>query len=190
MYAPQSGDPAENPAHTIERDLADEKIDLAILWGPMAGFLVAQARRLSGMASGAVRAGSRDQVRLRDLDGRALRREGMERHARPVDRQPRARACAGFSQASSCRWSTPRARSLRTSARPSVCAPMACPSAFPCRSNSNGRTLSARESNHEDPGRSRLCRRQTARSRHRRARRTARRRSAGRDQGERRVPHR
>lgn len=40
MYSPQSGDPAENPAHTIERDLAAEKIDLAILWGPMAGFLV------------------------------------------------------------------------------------------------------------------------------------------------------
>ena len=40
MYAPQSGDPAENPAHTIERDLEADKIDLAILWGPMAGFLV------------------------------------------------------------------------------------------------------------------------------------------------------
>jgi quinoprotein dehydrogenase-associated probable ABC transporter substrate-binding protein len=40
VYSPQSGDPAENPAHTIERDLAAEKIDLAILWGPMAGFLV------------------------------------------------------------------------------------------------------------------------------------------------------
>ncbi|HEY7639453.1 MAG TPA: quinoprotein dehydrogenase-associated putative ABC transporter substrate-binding protein [Steroidobacteraceae bacterium] len=40
MYSPQSGDPAENPAHTIERDLANETIDLAILWGPMAGFLV------------------------------------------------------------------------------------------------------------------------------------------------------
>jgi hypothetical protein len=40
VYSPQSGDPAENPAHTIERDLDGEKIDLAILWGPMAGFLV------------------------------------------------------------------------------------------------------------------------------------------------------
>ncbi len=40
MYSPQSGDPAENPAQLIERDLAAEKIDLAILWGPMAGFLV------------------------------------------------------------------------------------------------------------------------------------------------------
>ena len=42
VYSPQSGDPAENPAHTIERDLDAEKIDLAILWGPMAGFLVAR----------------------------------------------------------------------------------------------------------------------------------------------------
>ena len=40
VYSPQSGDPAENPAHIIERDLADETIDVAILWGPMAGFLV------------------------------------------------------------------------------------------------------------------------------------------------------
>jgi quinoprotein dehydrogenase-associated probable ABC transporter substrate-binding protein len=40
VYSPQSGDPAENPAHTIERDLAADKIDVAILWGPMAGFLV------------------------------------------------------------------------------------------------------------------------------------------------------
>ena len=40
MYAAQSGDPAENPAHVIEQDLGAGKIDLAILWGPMAGFLV------------------------------------------------------------------------------------------------------------------------------------------------------
>ncbi|MBL8270045.1 substrate-binding domain-containing protein [Steroidobacter sp.] len=40
MYAPQSGDPAENPAHTIENDLASGKIDAAIVWGPIAGFLV------------------------------------------------------------------------------------------------------------------------------------------------------
>ena len=40
MYAAQSGDPAENPAHTIEQDLAAGKIDLAIVWGPIAGFLV------------------------------------------------------------------------------------------------------------------------------------------------------
>lgn len=42
MYAPQSGDPAENPAHTIEQDLAAGKIDMAIVWGPIAGFLVGQ----------------------------------------------------------------------------------------------------------------------------------------------------
>ena len=40
MYAQQSGDPAENPAHTIEQDLAAKKIDVAIVWGPIAGYLV------------------------------------------------------------------------------------------------------------------------------------------------------
>lgn len=42
MYAPQSGDPNENPAHTVEQDLAAGKIDMAIVWGPIAGFLVGQ----------------------------------------------------------------------------------------------------------------------------------------------------
>jgi ABC-type amino acid transport substrate-binding protein len=40
MYAPQSGDPAENPAHIIAQDLDTGKIDLAIVWGPIAGYLV------------------------------------------------------------------------------------------------------------------------------------------------------
>ena len=89
MYAPQSGDPAENPAHIIERDLAADKIDLAILWGPMAGFLVGRHSASPAWRAVPFAPDQRDQVRLRDLDGRALRREGMERHARPVDRQSR-----------------------------------------------------------------------------------------------------
>lgn len=40
VYTPQSGDPAESPAHVIEQDLAAGKIHAAIVWGPMAGFLV------------------------------------------------------------------------------------------------------------------------------------------------------
>jgi quinoprotein dehydrogenase-associated probable ABC transporter substrate-binding protein len=40
VYAPQSGDPAETPAHVVEQDLASGKIDAAIVWGPIAGFLV------------------------------------------------------------------------------------------------------------------------------------------------------
>lgn len=40
VYAPQSGDVHENPAYIIERDLSEKKIDVAILWGPMAGYLV------------------------------------------------------------------------------------------------------------------------------------------------------
>ena len=39
FYAPQSGDPAESPAHVVEQDLAAGKIDMAIVWGPIAGFL-------------------------------------------------------------------------------------------------------------------------------------------------------
>ena len=90
--------------------------------GTDGGFPGCATRRVPGLARGAVRAGSRDQVRLRDLDGRALRREGMEGHARPVDRHARSRACAEFSQAFSCRCSTRTAMSPRTSARPSACA--------------------------------------------------------------------
>ena len=40
VYAPQSGDPAEAPAHVIERELTAGNIDGAIMWGPIAGFLV------------------------------------------------------------------------------------------------------------------------------------------------------
>jgi len=39
IYAAQSGDPSEHPANIIERDLAAGNIDLAIVWGPVAGFL-------------------------------------------------------------------------------------------------------------------------------------------------------
>jgi quinoprotein dehydrogenase-associated probable ABC transporter substrate-binding protein len=39
-YAQQSGDPHENPASIIGRDLSAGKIDVAIVWGPIAGFLV------------------------------------------------------------------------------------------------------------------------------------------------------
>ena len=48
VYAPQSGDPAESPAHIIEQDLAAKKIDAAIVWGPIAGYLV---RRHTGSPS-------------------------------------------------------------------------------------------------------------------------------------------
>jgi quinoprotein dehydrogenase-associated probable ABC transporter substrate-binding protein len=40
LYAEQSGDPAEHPSGIIERDLTAGKIDVAIVWGPVAGFLV------------------------------------------------------------------------------------------------------------------------------------------------------
>lgn len=39
FYAPQSGDVEEHPASIVERDLANGTIDVAIVWGPVAGFL-------------------------------------------------------------------------------------------------------------------------------------------------------
>jgi hypothetical protein len=40
FYAAQSGDPHENPALIVERDLSAGVIDVAIVWGPVAGSLV------------------------------------------------------------------------------------------------------------------------------------------------------
>ena len=42
MYAAQSGDPNETPDTIIERDLSAGKIDVAVVWGPIAGFLVSR----------------------------------------------------------------------------------------------------------------------------------------------------
>jgi quinoprotein dehydrogenase-associated probable ABC transporter substrate-binding protein len=41
-YSHQNGDVEESPARTIERDLANGRLDAAILWGPIAGMLVEQ----------------------------------------------------------------------------------------------------------------------------------------------------
>jgi ABC-type amino acid transport substrate-binding protein len=38
-YQPQTGDPETYPGETIEKDLASGAIDVAFLWGPIAGFL-------------------------------------------------------------------------------------------------------------------------------------------------------
>jgi quinoprotein dehydrogenase-associated probable ABC transporter substrate-binding protein len=48
FYAPQSGDPEESTAHVIEQDLLAGKTDMAIVWGPIAGFLVGQHQGESG----------------------------------------------------------------------------------------------------------------------------------------------
>jgi quinoprotein dehydrogenase-associated probable ABC transporter substrate-binding protein len=45
-YPPQSGDPMVTAASIIDHDLGTGKIDAAILWGPMAGYLV--TRHASG----------------------------------------------------------------------------------------------------------------------------------------------
>ena len=40
LYAAQSGDPNVNPQSVVGNDLAAAKIDAAVVWGPVAGFLV------------------------------------------------------------------------------------------------------------------------------------------------------
>lgn len=42
FYQQQTGDPHLNPTRLIERDLTEGKIDLAIVWGPIAGYLAKQ----------------------------------------------------------------------------------------------------------------------------------------------------
>jgi quinoprotein dehydrogenase-associated probable ABC transporter substrate-binding protein len=44
FYAAQSGDPDEHPASIVERDLSSGAIDIAIVWGPVAGFLASRHR--------------------------------------------------------------------------------------------------------------------------------------------------
>jgi quinoprotein dehydrogenase-associated probable ABC transporter substrate-binding protein len=41
-YPAQSGDPNETPDSVIEHDLEDGKIDVAVVWGPIAGFIVSR----------------------------------------------------------------------------------------------------------------------------------------------------
>ena len=42
-YQSMTGDPSTNTALTIEKDFNDGKIDIAILWGPMAGHLISNS---------------------------------------------------------------------------------------------------------------------------------------------------
>jgi quinoprotein dehydrogenase-associated probable ABC transporter substrate-binding protein len=51
MYAAQSGDPNETPDTIVERDLAAGKIDVAAVWGPVAGFIVSRHTGADGWVS-------------------------------------------------------------------------------------------------------------------------------------------
>lgn len=42
FYSPQSGDLTEHPASIVERELTSSAIDVAIVWGPVAGFLASR----------------------------------------------------------------------------------------------------------------------------------------------------
>ena len=81
FYAQQTGDMHENPAVIIDRDLAAGTIDLAIVWGPVAGYLASRHARIRWLAHSRVQAGSGYHIRLRDFDGCAFRREGVEGHS-------------------------------------------------------------------------------------------------------------
>jgi quinoprotein dehydrogenase-associated probable ABC transporter substrate-binding protein len=48
IYQIQSGDPDEHPASIVERDLAKGTIDVAIVWGPVAGFLADRHKGADG----------------------------------------------------------------------------------------------------------------------------------------------
>ena len=41
-YQGQPGDPKQHPGHTLIRDIVDNKIDAAIIWGPTAGYYAKQ----------------------------------------------------------------------------------------------------------------------------------------------------
>lgn len=43
-YQPQSGDPERYPGEIIEKDLASGKVDVAFVWGPIAGYFAKNAR--------------------------------------------------------------------------------------------------------------------------------------------------
>lgn len=53
IYATQSGDPDEHPAIIVERDLEKGTIDLAIVWGPVAGFLAEHHKGADGQGADA-----------------------------------------------------------------------------------------------------------------------------------------
>lgn len=50
LYAAQSGDPNENPQSIVGTDLAAAKIDAAIVWGPVAGYLAGRHAAGTGAA--------------------------------------------------------------------------------------------------------------------------------------------
>jgi quinoprotein dehydrogenase-associated probable ABC transporter substrate-binding protein len=50
MYAAQSGDPNETPDTIVEHDLESGKIDVAVVWGPVAGYIVSRHTGAKGLS--------------------------------------------------------------------------------------------------------------------------------------------
>ena len=74
------------PGEIIEKDLAQGKIDAAIVWGPIAGYFAKRVRNVE-LAVIPLRVGTRRQVRLRDRDGRPPGRARMESHGGQAHRR-------------------------------------------------------------------------------------------------------
>jgi ABC-type amino acid transport substrate-binding protein len=43
-YQPQSGDPERYPGEMVEKDLVSGKVDVAFVWGPIAGYFAKNAK--------------------------------------------------------------------------------------------------------------------------------------------------
>ena len=119
----------ESCAHHRARPRRRTRSISAIVWGPIAGFLVAQARRH-------LRRGARCRSRrIREIKfdyeismGVRFGEKEWKDTLDAVDRRASGRERASILASFRVPLVDATARSLRTSARPSVCAPMACPS--------------------------------------------------------------
>ena len=76
-YKMLDANPAQYPGELLEKELADGKIDVAIVWGPIAGFF-AKRVTLAAPRGGADAVRTRRAFRLRDGDGCPPRRARME----------------------------------------------------------------------------------------------------------------
>ena len=72
---------AENPPSAIIDAVAAGRIDLAIVWGPVAGYYAETATRAAGAGADSVRQG-RSALRVRHLDGREEGQRGAVRACR------------------------------------------------------------------------------------------------------------
>ena len=83
-YSTPSGDPERYPGKIIENELLAGTIDVAFVWGPIAGYFARNARTPCWWSCRS--AGPGDSVRLSHRHGRAVRRARVEGPGRSADR--------------------------------------------------------------------------------------------------------